>query len=51
MYTENEPENENQSEEEERFVTAAVELNNKYNVIRNKYQRLLMKESMVSEKI
>lgn len=47
MYSENEPDNENQSDDEERFVKAAHELRDKYNVIMNKYQQILMKESMV----
>lgn len=48
MYSENEPDNENQSDDEERFVSAAYDLREKYNVMMNKYQMLLMKESMVS---
>lgn len=48
MYSENEPDNENQSDDEERFVSAAYDLREKYNIIMNKYQLLLMEESMVS---
>lgn len=48
MYSENEPENEFQTDDEERFVIAAHELSGKYNMMMNKYQLLLMKESMVS---
>lgn len=50
MYSENEPDNENQSDDEDRFVKAAHDLNGKYNLMMNKYQMLLMKESMVSSK-
>lgn len=48
MYSENDPDNENQSETEERFVNTAIDLKNKYSVMFHKYQMLLMKESMVS---
>lgn len=48
MYSENEPDNENQSDDEERFVSAAHDLREKYTMMMNKYQMLLMKESMVS---
>lgn len=47
MFSENDPDNENQSEDEERFVNAAYELEDKYNMMINKYQLLLMKDSMV----
>lgn len=49
MYSENEPDNDHQSEDEERFVNVAYELKGKYNVMMNNYQMLLMKESMVSQ--
>lgn len=48
MYSENGPENESQSDDEERFTIAAHEFSDKYNMMMNKYQLLLMKESMVS---
>lgn len=48
MYSENDPDNEHQSEDEERFVNAAYDLREKYNLMMNKYQLLLMKESMVN---
>lgn len=47
MYSENDPDNEHQSEDEDRFVNAAYDLREKYNIMMNKYQMLLMKESMV----
>lgn len=47
MYSENEPDNENQSEDEEQFVSTANDLKSKYNVMLRKYQLMLMKESMV----
>lgn len=47
MYSENEPENESQSDDEDRFVVAADEFSGKYRMMMNKYQLLLMKESMV----
>lgn len=47
MYSENEPDNENQSDDEERFINSAFDLKEKYNLMMNKYQMLLMKESMV----
>lgn len=50
MYSENEPDNENQSDDEDRFVKAAHDLKGKYNLMMNKYQMLLMKESMVSSR-
>lgn len=49
MYSENEPDNDDQSDDEERFVKVAHDLRGKYNVMKNKYQLLLMKESMVSQ--
>lgn len=48
MYSENEPENETQSDDEERFTIAADEFTGKYRMMMNKYQLLLMKESMVN---
>lgn len=48
IYSENEPDNENQSDDEEQFVHAAHDLSDKYKLMMNKYQMLLMKESMVS---
>lgn len=48
MYSENDPDNENQSDDEEQFASAACDLREKYNIMMNKYQMLLMKESMVS---
>lgn len=48
MFSENEPDNENQSDDEDRFVNVAFGLREKYNMMMNKYQMLLMKESMVS---
>lgn len=48
MYSENDPENERQSDDEDRFVVAAHEFSGKYRMMMNKYQLLLMKESMVS---
>lgn len=47
MYSENAPENESQSDDEERFAVAAHEFSGKYRMMMNKYQLLLMKESMV----
>lgn len=47
MYAENGPDNENHIEEEERFETAAKDIRNKYQRMMNKYQLLVMKESMV----
>lgn len=49
MYRENEPENENMHDEEEKFGDAALAFQDKYRQLLNKYQLLLMKESMVSK--
>lgn len=48
MYSENDPENESQSDDEERFAASAHDFSGKYHMMMNKYQMLLMKESMVS---
>lgn len=48
MYSENDPDNEKQSDDEDNFVGAAHDLRDKYKLMMNKYQLLLMKESMVS---
>lgn len=50
MYSENEPDNDKYIEEERRFDKSAHELQNQIRGMLNKYQWLLMKESMVSER-
>lgn len=50
MYSDNEPDNDKYFEEERCFEKSANELQNQIRGMLNKYQWLLMKESMVSFK-
>lgn len=47
LYTENQPDNDTQPDEEAKFVDTAVDLRDKCSDMLSRYQKLLVEESMV----